>query len=47
VTVVVAAAGGFDWTDGGIGAAAGFGLAIMLTAGLAIARSRDSLTSPF
>jgi len=36
--VIVLTAGGFDWTDAGIGAAAGFGLATIAAAALALTR---------
>ena len=41
--VIVVGSTGFDWTDAGIGAAAGFGLAITLAASLALTRSRTSV----
>jgi hypothetical protein len=44
-TIVIASGGGFDWTDAGIGAAAGFGLAVMLAAGLAVARKDTSVAA--
>lgn len=44
-TVVVASAGGFDWTDAGIGAAAGFGLAVMLAAGLTLTRKESTVAA--
>ena len=44
--VVVVGSAGFDWTDAGIGAAAGFGLAVMLVAGLTLTRTRMSVVSP-
>jgi hypothetical protein len=38
-TVILAAGNGFDWTDAGIGAASGFGVAlVILGAGLAFTR---------
>ena len=37
--VIVLAATGFDWTDAAIGAAAGFGIATIAAAALALARS--------
>ena len=38
-TVILAAGGGFDWTDAGVGAASGFGIAlVILGAGLAFTR---------
>jgi hypothetical protein len=41
-TLILAAGGGFDWTDAGIGAASGFGIALVLVgAGLVLTR-RDS-----
>jgi hypothetical protein len=43
--VVIVAASGFNWTDAGIGAATGLGLAVVLGAGLALARSRRALTT--
>jgi hypothetical protein len=43
-TVVLATAAGFDWTDAGVGAAAGFGIATIAAAGLALTRSRRTLT---
>jgi len=44
-TVVIASAGGFDWTDAGIGAAAGFGLAVMLAAGLTLTRKETTVAA--
>ena len=44
--VIVADASGFDWTDAGIGAAAGFGLAAMLASGLALVRGRQHVIAP-
>lgn len=38
VTVVVSSGGGFDWTDGGIGAAAGIGIALAGIGGTLAAR---------
>jgi hypothetical protein len=43
--VIIVASTGFDWTDAGIGAAAGFGLAVVLGAGLAFTRVRNPLTT--
>jgi len=43
--VIILGASGFDWTDAGIGAAAGFGLAIIAAAALALTRSRRALTT--
>ena len=38
-TLVLATGGGFDWTDAGVGAASGFGIAlVILGAGLAFTR---------
>ena len=37
--VIVLAATGFDWTDAAIGAAAGFGIATIAAAAIALARS--------
>ena len=38
-TLILAAGGGFDWTDAGVGAASGFGIAlVLLGAGLAFTR---------
>ena len=38
-TIILAAGGGFDWTDAGVGAASGFGIAlVLLGAGLAFTR---------
>jgi hypothetical protein len=44
-TVVIASAGGFDWTDAGIGAAAGFGLAVMLAVGLTLTRKESTVAA--
>jgi hypothetical protein len=44
-TVVIATADGFDWTDAGIGAAAGFGLALMLAAGLTLTRKETTVAA--
>jgi hypothetical protein len=44
-TVVVASTGGFDWTDAGIGAVAGFGLATITAAAVALARSRQTFAA--
>jgi hypothetical protein len=49
--VIIVSANSFDWTDAGIGAAAGFGLVAMLGAGLTAARKpgrsgRPDQTSP-
>jgi hypothetical protein len=44
-TIVIASGGGFDWTDAGIGAAAGFGLAVMLAAGFALTRKDTSIAA--
>jgi hypothetical protein len=43
--VIILGASGFDWTDAGIGAAAGFGLAIIAAAALALTRSRRPLAN--
>ena len=43
--VIIVGSTGFDWTDAGIGAATGLGLAVVLGAGLALARSRRALTT--
>jgi hypothetical protein len=44
--VIVVGSTSFDWTDAGIGAAAGFGLAIIAAAaGLALTRNRGTLTT--
>ena len=37
--------GGFRWGDAGIGAAAGFGAALVLAGGLALAGRRDRLVT--
>ena len=37
-TVVVVSSGGFDWTDGGIGAAAGIGIALAGAGALVLTR---------
>jgi hypothetical protein len=44
--VVIVSASGFDWTDGGIGAAAGFGLALALAAGLGLLGGTQRLAQP-
>ena len=41
--VIVLGATGFDWTDAGIGAAAGIGLAAIAAAAVALARNRQTL----
>jgi hypothetical protein len=41
--VIIVGAKGFDWTDAGIGAAAGFGLAVIAASGLALTRHRRVL----
>jgi hypothetical protein len=38
--------GGFQWGDAGIGAAAGFGGALVLTGGIALAGRRDRALNP-
>jgi hypothetical protein len=38
-TVVVSTSGGFDWTDGAIGAAVGLGLALSLVGGVVLVRT--------
>jgi hypothetical protein len=39
-TIVVRAGGGFDWTDAGIGAAAGLGVALAAAGGVGFVRTR-------
>jgi hypothetical protein len=41
--VIIVGANGFYWTDAGIGAAAGFGLAVIAASGLALTRNRRTL----
>jgi hypothetical protein len=41
--VIIVGAQGFDWADAGIGAAAGFGLAVVAASGLALTRDRRAL----
>jgi hypothetical protein len=43
--VIVLGSTNFEWTDAGIGAAAGFGLAIIAVAALALTRTRGALTT--
>jgi hypothetical protein len=45
-TVVVASSTGFDWTDAGIGALAGFGLAVVLAAGFSLLRRPARVAIP-
>jgi hypothetical protein len=44
--VIILGASGFDWTDAGIGAAAGIGLATIAAAALALSRNRRTLAAP-
>ena len=43
-TVVVVSGSGFDWTDGGIGAAAGIGIALSAVGLFGVARRSPRIT---
>ena len=45
-TIVVGSSGGFDWTDGAIGLAAGIGLALSLAGGTVLVRTNQRRASP-
>ena len=43
--VIIVGSTGFDWTDAGIGATAGFGLALIAASALALTRGREAPTT--